>query len=140
MLETDACGIYIKQIHDELERQSNQALRSSDLTLAQVSALLALRETPEGQLPLKELERALRVAQSTAVGIVKRLEQKGFVVSFGDPRDKRIKIVRLTETGAQCCGAADRSMAEAEQALLSGLTETEQSIFISLLKKVRDSL
>lgn len=138
-MEKSSCGIMIKQIHDELERQSNKAMRSSDLTLAQVGALLSLRAKSEKQMPLKELEHKLRVAQSTAVGIVKRLEQKGFVESFGDPEDKRIKIIRITQTGEHCCQDADQGMADAEQILLSGLTETERDIFISLLIKVRDS-
>lgn len=140
MTDTKSCGLLVKQIHDELEKQSNNALRSSDLTLAQMGALLELRGRAEKQMSLKELERSLRVAQSTAAGIVSRLEQKGFVEAFGDPDDRRVKLVRITETGEHCCRSADRSMAETENRLLSGLTETERSILLSLLEKVRDSL
>lgn len=138
-MERNSCGLLLKQINDELEKQANNALRSSDLTMAQVTALLILREQTEHQMTLKELERTLRVAQSTAAGIVSRLEQKGFIEAFGDAEDKRIKIIRMTETGEQCCGDADQNMAQTEQALLSGLTETEQGILLALLTKVRDS-
>ena len=34
----------------------------------------------------------------------------------------------------------EQNMQQAEKALLSGLTQTEQDIFLSLLKKVRDTL
>lgn len=91
-------------------------------------------------MPLKELEKALHVAQSTAAGIVSRLEQKGLVESFGDAEDRRVKVVRLSEAGAGCCRTADARMAEAERQLLSSLTEAERDIFILLLRKVRDSL
>ena len=73
-----SCGMLFKQIHDELEKRTNNSLRSSDLTMAQMGALLVLREKSDKEMPLKELERSLRVAQSTAAGIVSRLEQKGF--------------------------------------------------------------
>lgn len=134
----NSCGILIKQIHDELEKQTNNALRSSDLTMAQMSALLILRQKAECQMSLKELERTLRVAQSTAAGIVSRLEQKGFVEAFGDPEDKRIKMVRMTEAGEQCCGEADKSREQIEKRLLSGLTESEREILLTLLTKVRN--
>lgn len=136
----DSCGTLLKQIHDALEKQANNSLRADGLTMAQVGVLLMLDRAEHRQMPLKELEKALHVAQSTAAGIVSRLEQKGLVESFGDAEDRRVKVVRLSEAGAGCCRTADARMAEAERQLLSSLTEAERDIFILLLRKVRDSL
>ena len=80
------------------------------------------------------------MAQSTTTGIVLRLEQKGFVECFGSEQDRRVKMVRLTQTGERCCYLADRHLEEAEEKLLSGLTETERMIFYSLLVKVHQSI
>lgn len=140
MSEKAASGMIFKQIHDRLEKNANNMLRSQGLTMAQGGTLLALNETPQKQCSLKELEQMLHVAQSTTAGIVSRLEQKGFVEGFGDPRDKRVKMVRLTPQGEECCRQAEQSMEETEKALLSGLTQTESEILIRLLIKVRDSL
>lgn len=134
------CGLLIKQINDELRKNGNNALRSQDMTLTQLDALAELDQAPGGQRSLKELEQILHVAQSTAAGIVIRLEQKGFVASFGDAGDRRVKLVRITQEGAECVRTALHHRAEAEAKLLSGLTETERDIFYTLLKKVRDSL
>lgn len=136
----DSCGTLLKQIHDALEKQANNSLRADGLTMAQVGVLLMLDRAEHRQMLLKELEKALHVAQSTAAGIVSRLEQKGLVESFGDAEDRRVKVVRLSEAGAGCCRTADARMAEAERQLLSSLTEAERDIFILLLRKVRDSL
>lgn len=136
----DSCGTLLKQIHDALEKQANNSLRADGLTMAQVGVLLMLDRAEHRQMPLKELEKALHVAQSTAAGIVSRLEQKGLVECFGDAEDRRVKVVRLSEAGAGCCRTADARMAEAERQLLSSLTEAERDIFILLLRKVRDSL
>lgn len=140
MSDDTSCGMYIKQINSALEKNANNILRKQDLTFAQVSALLAIRDFPEQKISLKELEKILHVAQSTTAGIISRLEQKGLVTGFGDSTDKRIKLVQITPTGEKYCREAEQNMKEAEENLLSGLTETEKSIFNSLLQKVRDTL
>ena len=99
-----------------------------------------LSQVPEGQRPLKELEQILHVAQSTAAGIIARLEQKGFVEGFGDAEDQRVKLVRITPAGVACVQAALNCRFDAEKQILSALTETEQDIFYPLLKRVRDAL
>lgn len=92
-------GLLFKQIHDRLEKQSNNALRAKGLTMMQVSMLMALQKAPEQRSIMKELERYFGVAQSTIAGVVSRLEQKGFVEAFGDAADKRIKVVHITPAG-----------------------------------------
>lgn len=140
MITQNSCGAMIKQIHDELEKQANNALRPQDLTMAQVGVLLTLNEADGRQFSLKDLEQIFHVAQSTAAGIVSRLEQKGLVEPFGDPEDKRIKKIRITPKGVERCREAEMQMIQTEARILSGLTETEQTIFLTLLQKVRDSL
>lgn len=134
------CGTLFKQIHDSLEKQANNSLRSQGLTMAQMSVLVELSLTPEKQMPLKEMERRLHVAQSTAAGIVARLEQKGFVEGYGDAQDRRIKMLRITPAGERCCELADQKMAETETLLLRGMTEAEQSTLLDLLKRVAKNL
>ena len=140
MEQHQACGLLIKQINDELRKNGNNALRSLDLTLTQLDALVELNGAPEGQRSLKELEQILHVAQSTAAGIVARLEQKGFAEGLGDAADRRVKVVHITAAGTECVRLALHHRAEAEEKLLSGLTQTERDIFYTLLRKVREGL
>lgn len=134
------CGKLIKQIHDEIKKNANNALRAQDMTLSQLDALTELERAPEKQRSLKELEQQLHIAQSTTVGIITRLEQKGLVEGVGDPSDRRIKLVRITPAGMERILTAEQGRAAAGEQLLSGLTETEREIFFALLKKVRGSL
>lgn len=140
MKDDESCGLLIKQINSALEKNANNDLRKQDLTFAQITALLAIRNCPERKISLKELEKVLHVAQSTTAGIISRLEQKGLVTALGDSSDKRIKLVQMTLLGETCCKEAEQNMQEAEKKLLSGLTETERSVFKILLQKVRDTL
>lgn len=140
MIDSNIFGSLIKQIHDSLEKQANNAMRPYGVTMSQFGALLALNSEESKEMPLKELEATLRVAQSTTAGIVSRLEQKGLVEGFEDDRDRRVKRIRITEAGRQCCQDAKIHMAQAEEIILSGLTDAERSIFQTLLLKVRDNL
>ena len=140
MEERRDCGLLLKQINDELRKNANNALRPQGMTMAQLEALVELDRAPDRQRSLKELEQLLHVAQSTAAGIIARLEQKGLVEGFGDAEDRRIKRVRITPAGLECIRTALHFRAEADEKLLSGLSETERDIFYTLLKKVRDSL
>lgn len=140
MKNQNTCGAMIKQIHDELEKRANNALRPHNLTMAQMSVLLALNDVVDKQIPLKNLEQIFHVAQSTAAGIVSRLEQKGLIEALGDPGDRRIKKVQITEKGRERCREAEQHMEQTEERILSKLTETEQVILLTLLQKVRDSL
>lgn len=140
MRQPDSCGKLIKLINDEMRKNANNAMRSQNMTMSQFGALLELDQSPEKRRSLKELEQSLHVAQSTAAGIVSRLEQKGYVEAFGDAADRRVKLVRITPAGCACVVNAEKDMAQAEQKLLSALTETEREIFYVLLQKVRSSL
>ena len=130
------CGPLIKQIHDIMEKQGNNALKGQNLTFSQASVLMAINEAENKVLTMKEIESKMNVAQSTVAGIVMRLEKKKLVEGFGDPLDKRIKKVRLTSKGKECCDAGQTNMANAEKYLLSGLNDDEKEQFNSLLIKI----
>lgn len=140
MKEHTPNGLLFKQIHDRLEKQSNNALRAKDLTMMQVSVLMALQQAEEQRLSMKELERYFGVAQSTVAGIVSRLEQKDLVEAFGDAADKRVKLVHITPAGELCCAEAACQMNEAEERLLRGLSGEEQEALNRLLARVADNL
>lgn len=128
-------GFCIKQIHDRMEKQANNAMRENGLTMMQVSVLMTLQEAEGKLLSMKELERCFGIAQSTVAGIVSRLEQKGFVEASGDAADKRIKRVHITPTGENCCAEAVVHKDLAEQKLLKGFSEEEKEVLGKLLAK-----
>ena len=129
-------GILIKKIHDNLEKKINHSLKDSDLTMSQMEALVILSEQVSRQMSLKALEHELHVAQSTAAGIVSRLEQKGFIEAFGQSGDKRIKNIRITENGMKYCESAAKDMDKVEKELLKNLTEDEATTLNQLLEKI----
>ncbi len=129
------CGALFKHINCALQKHVNNELRDNDLTYAQVHLLFILREEPKG-CSLKELERRIKVAQSTTAGLVKRSAEKGFVECFDGEGDRRSKYVRITEKGLQVCLDTEEHIRRSERRLTANLTEAETETLICLLEKV----
>jgi DNA-binding MarR family transcriptional regulator len=87
----------------QLERRVarvTQLLRANARSRSGVAALLTLRRLDdEGPLRITDLAAAELVAQPTMTGIVRRLEQDGFVARTRDPLDARASRIALTDAG-----------------------------------------
>lgn len=133
-----------KRINDTIEKNANSNLLSDNITLSQVKMLFMILDgecSPEkGFMPLKELERRFGVAQSTAAGIIQRLEKKSLVESVADTEDKRVKILKTTEKGKSICENAVKSMDEMSKRSLSKFTAEEKTELERLLRKLLKNL
>lgn len=136
----DKPAFLIRKIHTTLEKKANNSMKKAGLTVSQMTVLMQLSSTVEKRMTLKELEKAINLAQSTTVGIVSRLEQKGLVDYYTDVSDKRIKIVKITQAGEECCKTAKWNMNKVNDDLVVGLTDIEKDMFISILKKVSETI
>ena len=54
--------------------------------------------------------------------------------------EKNGKIVEMTPLGAECCRDANWYMEKANKDLVVGLTDIEEDMFISILKKVLNTI
>ena len=140
MVHPEHCAPLIRQINSATEKRVNNEMRNADLTHAQICLVFSLIEKGGGCCSLKDMEKHLRLAQSTTLGIVKRSEEKGLVECFPDPEDRRSKSVRVTQRGIDLCDQIRSNVQNTENWLLSALTPEEQEVFRTLLTKVRNSL
>ena len=134
------CGPLIRQIHTTLEKQINNSMRDDDLTHAQVCLIFGLINREGGRCSMKELEKNLGLAQSTTAGLVKRTEEKGLVECLPDPDDRRSKLVRVTPEGRLRFQETIAKIERNEDWLLHALTPEEQVQFVSMLRRVYDSI
>ncbi len=130
----------LRLLHEEIARRGNQLLRENDLTLAQGHLVGYLAHCEGGRAPLKELEKVLHVAQSTTVGLVSRLEKKGFLRTYSDASDKRVKIVELTEQAHTFLPNMRRAFQEIDDELFASLSPAEKAMLIEMLRKIHDDL
>lgn len=141
MYESIDCAGLMKRINEKMEKKANKQLTKFGVTFSQMQIMMALYHVEENAAPLKELEKYFEVAQSTAAGVVIRLEKKGLVSSFTSSEDKRLKIIQLTDEGKKICMASAEEITLGEESpLLSGLNSNERVQFLRLLTKVNNTL
>ena len=142
MSYTEQCAPLIRHIHCAMEKEANNKLREMDLTVSQIYLLQALNHALDGTrtLTLKELEKQLQIGQSTTVGLVKRLQKKGFVTCTQSTDDKRIKIAALTAAGENICHEAESLMARVFDHMSEGLSEDEKNVLLALLQRVQQNM
>ena len=100
------------------------AIAELDLSFTQIKALCAM-ETEGGERSVKALAESLGVSLPAMSRAVDGLFERGFVGREEDPRDRRMKRVRLTDSGRTVPRALNEARLSALQELVSSLTEKE---------------
>lgn len=134
--EINTVSTHIKLISELIEKKANQKLKIYGITVSQIRVLVVLKAAKGETCSMKELEKALKLSQQNIVGLVKRLEEKKFLYSFPDKEDKRIKHVKLTDSGNQLCDTIAFELKKMNEWILEDLTEEEKENFSGLLKKI----
>ncbi|MDO4269430.1 MAG: MarR family transcriptional regulator [Eubacteriales bacterium] len=89
-------GEYFKLINLNVIARLDAALRPLGLTTAQSDLLCFLDQRGGAETTVQDIGTHFHLKHPTVVGIVHRLEDKGFVSTAVSPRDRRCRIVRLT--------------------------------------------
>lgn len=104
-----------------------------DLTPVQYAALSTVRAQPG--LDQATLAGLIAYDRTTITGVVDRLEQKGLVVRQANSRDRRARLLQVTEAGRQVLRGIEPAVEAAQQIMLRGLTTDEAGEFLRLLRK-----
>jgi DNA-binding MarR family transcriptional regulator len=112
-------------------RFSERAAAGAGLTPRQYQALLAVRGSPRGRLPVGQLAAALEIRHHSGVGLVDRLEGLGLVSRHADPADRRRVLVSSTARGERTLAR----LAAAHRAELQAMAPTLRRLLRTLAAK-----
>lgn len=104
-----------------------------DLTPVQYAALARVR-THDG-IDQATLAGLIAYDRTTIGGVVDRLVQKGFLTRQVSDKDRRARVLRLTEEGEDALRRIQPSVEAAQRVMLSGLSAEEAETFMRLLRK-----
>ncbi|MCI4661096.1 MAG: MarR family transcriptional regulator [Neomegalonema sp.] len=107
-----------------------------DLTPVQFAALNAIRVNPG--IDQASLAGLIAYDKTTIGGVVDRLEAKGFVSRKVNDKDRRARVISLTEIGQQTLGEVTPIIRALQSEILVGLTEEERAEFLRLAAKAAE--
>ncbi|MEV7966437.1 MarR family transcriptional regulator [Sphaerisporangium sp. NPDC088356] len=120
-----------------LEGLTRLVLRLStrgDLSLTSVAALSTLERT--GPCRLTDLATSEGVTQPAMTQLVSRLQEAGLAVRAGDPEDRRVVQVHITDAGRAALAERREARAALLTELLAQLSEAERSSLVAALPAV----
>ncbi|MEO6600082.1 MAG: MarR family transcriptional regulator [Polyangiaceae bacterium] len=85
-----------------------------------------------GHVSAGDLAHVLRLHPSSLTGVLRRLEQAGFIAREADPKDRRRAVLRLTKTGerldAQRAGTVEAAVRAALSSLPEGMVRAAEDV------------
>jgi MarR family transcriptional regulator, organic hydroperoxide resistance regulator len=106
-----------------------------ELSPPQVRALGVL--DPEQPVPMSELACALHCDNSNVTGIVDRLEDRGLVERRSATHDRRVKMLAVTERGAELRARLAERLEEPPEAL-AALSPQDQRALRDIMRRALD--
>ncbi len=129
-------GFTVKQINNIYEKELNERLKKLGITSSQCAVLDYLFHTNKEEVNQRDVEKNLSLKNPTVTGILKRMEEKGFILSVPNAADKRKKNIYLTEKAYDIQRKMDADRRKLDKRLTIGLTKKEVEALSRGLEKV----
>ena len=136
MRERTTIGFLVKQINNIYEKDFNRMLKSIGITSSQCAVLDYLFHSSKEEITQRDIERHLSLNNPTVTGLLKRLDEKGFILSVPSTTDKRCKNIYLTEKAYDIQKKMEASRKKSDRQLTMGMTQKEVQALKKALEKV----
>lgn len=129
-------GFLVKQINNVFEKNLNEQLRTLGITSSQCEVLDYLFHTNKEEVSQRDVERNLNLKNPTVTGILKRLDEKGFLLCVPNTVDKRKKNIYLTEKAYDIQRRMEADRKKLDRQLTRGMTKKEIAALTRGLEKL----
>lgn len=136
MKERMPIGFMFKQINTIYEKDLNNLLKTVGITASQCAVLDYLFRSNEEVVNQRDIERALSLRNPTVTGLLKRLDEKGFILSVPNEKDKRCKNIYLTEKAYDIQRRMDADRKKIDKRFTLGMNKKEKAALEKMLERV----
>ncbi|WKY48921.1 MarR family winged helix-turn-helix transcriptional regulator [Eubacteriaceae bacterium ES3] len=133
-------GATVKQLNNIMEIRFNKSLKRWDLTYSQFSVIMYLVQNQDSKINQKKIEEVFLLKGPTVTGILKRLEDKSFIVRQVDSTDRRVNYLTLTSKGLELERIVCQEVERLEKETLNNISESELNTLENLLKQIQENL
>ena len=136
MKDRMSVGFLLKQINNVYEKDLNQRVRTLGITASQCAVLDYLITSRKEEVNQKDIEKALNLKNPTVTGLLKRLDEKGFILIVPNNKDRRCKNVYLTEKAYDIQKRMEADRKKIDKTLLIGMNKKETENLVKMLERV----
>ena len=129
-------GFMIKQINNVYEKDLNERLKTIGITSSQCAVLDYLFHTSSEEVSQRDVERHLNLKNPTVTGLLKRLDEKGYILCVPNANDKRKKNIYLTEKAYDIQRRMENDRRKLDKELTRGMTKREIAALRKNLEKL----
>ena len=133
MKERIRLSLLLKMVNNSFERELNNKVSLMDLTHAQCRVLGYLNQNRDKEIYLNDIEKEFCLKRPTVSGIIKRLEEKEFIVIEPKYDDRRYKRVMLTEKSEEILEIMQENLENTEKTLYKNLTQNDKDELYRIL-------
>ena len=103
-------------------------------------AVMYLRDNPDKEIYIKDIEKRLRISKSVTSNLIKRMEKNGFIRVISSIEDKRYKQVVLTELGKSKAQNIQDFHDEMHRQILAGVDHEDLKISFRVFDRILKNL
>jgi DNA-binding MarR family transcriptional regulator len=122
----------------ELRCISSERLLRLGVSMSQLHVMTILER--HGDMPMSRLAEMIDVSVSNATGLIDRMEERGFVERDRVPDDRRVVLVRISETGRRLIDDIEVTRAQTLRSVLDRLDPDQLEGIARATADLRDAL
>ncbi len=130
----DMPGHLLRRLHQIAVSIYLEETAASEIRPVQFASMTAIRAFPG--MDQMELSRRIAFDRSTIQDVLIRLEKRNLIRREADPKDRRRKVLYITDEGAQALDRMAPANRRAQARMLSPLSKAEQEIFMEMMTRV----
>lgn len=129
-------GFLVKQINNLYEKELTGKLNGLGITSSQCAVLDYLFHTSKDVVSQRDVEKNLSLKNPTVTGILKRLDEKGYILCVPNAEDRRKKNIYLTEKAYDIRRRMESDRRKVDRELTRGMTKREVESLRKNLEKM----
>ena len=135
-------GMKVIKIHNGIDKYFSRKACDDPLNLPRSQGMIIsyLSQNSDRELYQKDIEKKFSISGATATTTLKAMEKEGLILRTASSEDARLKKISLTGKAYEHDAKVRQNIKRLDEAIESGFTEEEITIFRDYLERVTQNL